>query len=219
MAAIVVDSPKRDKPGSDGYSVSKAVAAALKRTYHSCFYKTGLATMTPPQDPLQSFRFCPQCGQLGLEIRQARSLLCPACGFRYFINCAAAVAGFVFHGDNLLLTVRAEDPQKGRLDLPGGFVEYDETADEALHREVMEELGVQINDLAYLTTATNNYLYAGVLYKVMDVVFTCRADDISQIRAQDDVSGYRLIAPHALDPAELAFAASRQALATLLQRL
>ncbi len=84
-----------------------------------------------PTDPLQLFRFCPQCGQEGLQVRQVRSLNCPACGFRYFINSATAVGGFIFHGDKIIVAVRGEEPQKGKLDLPGGFVEFDEAADEA----------------------------------------------------------------------------------------
>lgn len=178
--------------------------------------------MTPPDavpHPLQAFRFCSQCGREGLEIRQTRSIYCPGCGFRYFINCAAAVSGFVFYGRQLILTVRAEDPQQGYLDLPGGFVEFDESADDALRREIMEELGLAVTDLTYLASAPNSYLYAGVLYKTTDIFYVCRTADISAIHAQDDVAGYRLIDPHALDPDALAFASARRVYAELLRSL
>lgn len=172
-----------------------------------------------PDNPLAAFRFCPHCGQAGLEVRETRSLRCPACGFRYFVNCAATVGGFVFHHDQLIMTVRGEEPLKGKLGLPGGFVEFDEAADDALRREVFEELGIQVTDLAYLAAAPNDYVYAGVLYKVSSVFYTCRADDISQMRACDDVAAYRLVDPRALDLAELAFPSTAFALAKLLQRL
>ncbi|TAN53526.1 MAG: NUDIX domain-containing protein [Methylococcaceae bacterium] len=169
--------------------------------------------------PLQAFRYCAQCGNKGLEIRQTRSIYCPACGFCYFINCAAAVSGFVFYGDQLILTVRAEDPQKGYLDLPGGFVEFDESADDALRREVMEELGLAVTDVSYLASAPNSYLYAGVLYKTTDMFYVCRVDDISRIHAQDDVAGYRLADPHAMDPATLAFPSARGVFGQLLRSI
>lgn len=178
--------------------------------------------MTQPEkttDPLQSFRFCPQCGQKGLEVRQVRSLNCPACGFRYFINSATAVGGFIFHGERLILAVRGEEPQKGKLDLPGGFVEFDEAADDGLRREIHEELGIAVTDLAYLASAPNNYLFSGVLYKVTDIFYTCRADDISHIGARDDVAEFRLVDPRSVDPAELAFPSVRTAFAKLLERL
>lgn len=172
-----------------------------------------------PTDPLLSFRFCPQCGREGLEVRQVRSLNCPACGFRYFINSATAVGGFIFHGDKIILTVRGEDPQKGKLDLPGGFVEFDEAADDGLRREILEELGIAVTDLAYLGSAPNDYLFANVLYKVTDIYYTCRADDISGMAAHDDVAGYCLVDPFSVDIAELAFPSVRAAYAKLLARL
>lgn len=50
---------------------------------------------------------------------------------------AAAVAGLIFNEKGqLLLTIRAKDPGKGLLDLPGGFVDMGENADQALRREI-----------------------------------------------------------------------------------
>lgn len=173
----------------------------------------------PPIDPLQSFRFCPQCGGRGLEVRHRRALCCPACGFRYFINCATTVGAFIFYGDKIILAVRGEEPHKGKLGFPGGFVEFNEAADQALHREIGEELGIQVRDMAYLTAAPEDYVYANVLYKLSSIVYTCRVDDISRIRVHDDVTGYRLVDPRSLDRAELAFPSIAFALDKLLLQL
>jgi 8-oxo-dGTP diphosphatase len=43
-----------------------------------------------------------------------------------------------------LVTVRAREPEKGRLDLPGGFLEVGEHPEDGTVREVREELGVEI---------------------------------------------------------------------------
>lgn len=43
-----------------------------------------------------------------------------------------------------LVTIRAREPEKGRLDLPGGFLEVGEHPVDGIVREVREELGVKI---------------------------------------------------------------------------
>jgi ADP-ribose pyrophosphatase YjhB (NUDIX family) len=43
----------------------------------------------------------------------------------------------------VLLSVRAGDPYKGKVDIPGGFLNSGETALEGLKRELQEELGVE----------------------------------------------------------------------------
>lgn len=45
----------------------------------------------------------------------------------------------------VLLAKRANGPHAGKWDLPGGFVELDETAEEAVAREVLEEVGCRIS--------------------------------------------------------------------------
>ena len=47
----------------------------------------------------------------------------------------------------VLLVERAQSPFKGQLALPGGFVDLDETVEEACRREVMEETGVRVAKL------------------------------------------------------------------------
>ena len=87
--------------------------------------------------------------------------MCEDCKFQYYINNSAAVACLIFNSQGeVLLTRRAIDPNKGMLDLPGGFVEPLETAEEAVIREIKEELGLQITKMTYLVSFPNLYPFS-----------------------------------------------------------
>ena len=58
-----------------------------------------------------------------------------------------AVSGAIFRDGRLLLVRRARSPGKGFYSLPGGRVEFGESLHTALHREVDEETGLQIEIL------------------------------------------------------------------------
>jgi 8-oxo-dGTP diphosphatase len=58
--------------------------------------------------------------------------------------------GILIHEQEILLVKRKNDPFKGVWALPGGFIEYGETTESAVIREVLEETGIraQIRSLA-----------------------------------------------------------------------
>jgi 8-oxo-dGTP diphosphatase len=56
---------------------------------------------------------------------------------------SVAVDGVIFIKNKLVLIRRKNQPYKGKLALPGGFVEYNETTENAVIREIHEELGVR----------------------------------------------------------------------------
>ncbi|MFX0056423.1 MAG: NUDIX domain-containing protein [Promethearchaeota archaeon] len=59
-------------------------------------------------------------------------------------NPSPAVDVAVVDGEMLLLVKRGRDPYKDSWALPGGFVEYGETVEEAAAREVLEETGIRV---------------------------------------------------------------------------
>jgi ADP-ribose pyrophosphatase YjhB (NUDIX family) len=74
----------------------------------------------------------------------------------------------------------------GMLDLPGGFVDLDETAEDALMREVREEVGLEVSAMRFWKTFANRYVYGGVLYFTTDLVYVCKVKDFSALHAADD---------------------------------
>ncbi len=61
-----------------------------------------------------------------------------------------AVAGCLFRGKEVLLVKRARPPGEGRWSIPGGVVELGEHLTQALQREMMEELGIEIEVLGLM---------------------------------------------------------------------
>jgi len=59
--------------------------------------------------------------------------------------------------EEVLLCVRAHDPEKGKLDLPGGFLNWREHPHDAIHREIQEELGVEIEIVSFLGFVMDSY--------------------------------------------------------------
>ncbi|HPI88308.1 MAG TPA: NUDIX domain-containing protein [Spirochaetota bacterium] len=133
------------------------------------------------------FVFCPACSKKQITYCDDGSVVCNNCGFHYYFNAASAVAAFIMNDGCLLMTERGRDPKKGMLDLPGGFVNAGETAENALRREIREELGIDLGNLRYFTSYPNTYTYKGVTYATLDLGFECTALDLNRLTPGDDV--------------------------------
>jgi len=105
----------------------------------------------------------------------------------------------------VLVLVRSKDPGRGRWTLPGGFVEPGEEAFTALRREVFEEIGVELGELAWVSAFPNRYEYAGVVYPTLDLVFHAVLPSGSAIRLSDESAGYLWLVPRELDLERFAF--------------
>ncbi|HSV73923.1 MAG TPA: NUDIX domain-containing protein [Chthonomonadales bacterium] len=166
---------------------------------------------------LASFRRCPSCGSDEGSATSAKRWACRACGFEFFQNAAAAVIAIVRRPDGaVLFTRRARPPAEGKLDLPGGFVDPGEAAEGALRREVLEEVGLQIEEARFLASFPNRYLYAGVLYHTLDLVFDCHVIDPRAAAASDEVTATEWRDPCGVAPEELSFDSVRAAVRLLI---
>ena len=93
------------------------------------------------EHPLDQFLYCPKCGSSHFEINNEKSKKCADCGFVYYFNPSAATVALILNEKNeLLVCRRAKEPAKGTLDLPGGFIDMNETGEEGVAREVLEEI-------------------------------------------------------------------------------
>lgn len=99
-----------------------------------------------------NLHYCPACGTKlrAKELpHEGTALYCAYCGEYRFPLFSAAVAAVVLDeaGENMLLIRQYRDPD---LVLVAGYIDKGESAEEAVVREVREELGMSVKSLAFL---------------------------------------------------------------------
>lgn len=154
------------------------------------------------------FKYCPKCGAAALRAVGVKLLRCEACGFELYMNPAASAAGVIADElGRMVVLVRGQEPGKGKWDLPGGFVDPGETAEEALRREVREEMGLEVTAMRYLGSWPNVYDYMGVRYRTVDLGFLCEAAGAEGARAMEcEIAETLLLRPKDVDIGRFAFA-------------
>lgn len=93
-------------------------------------------------------RFCGRCGVPTVHDDKERMMRCPVCGNMIFPKIAPAAIIGLTHGDKLMLSKYA-GRNYTRYGLLAGFIEIGETAEEAVAREVMEEVGLPVTNIRY----------------------------------------------------------------------
>ncbi|MBR1639461.1 MAG: NUDIX domain-containing protein [Treponema sp.] len=181
-----------------------------------------------------NFNLCPMCGSRKIENHGNRKWLCPDCGFDLYCNVAAAVGIIIYDDDyNVLFEVRAKDPRKGYIAVPGGFVDFDESAENAVLRECREEIGVNISpqDVKFLCTNPNTYPYKNIEYKTCDIFFAAHLpagfssikDFIASLKAQEsEVAGFASYSVKTKEDVEklpLAFESAQATLNSFVERI
>jgi len=130
---------------------------------------------------MKHLTFCPQCGKETLKFNGLNKISCNDCDFSLYHNTAAAVAVIIKHEDKILFTRRNQQPGLGKLDLPGGFTDPNENAEETCRRELKEELGlnVVISRLKYIGSQPNIYPYNKIHYYTLDLFFEYEIENIN----------------------------------------
>ncbi len=128
------------------------------------------------------FTVCPLCKSERIQYLDEKKWKCPECEFTLYNNVASAVGLILVfenaqtHSKSLLCIKRGRNPQKGLFALPGGFIDPNESAEDACVRECMEETGLQIKSINFVCSAPNTYEYKNILYKTCDMFFEAITD-------------------------------------------
>ncbi|HET6557388.1 MAG TPA: NUDIX domain-containing protein [Prolixibacteraceae bacterium] len=169
--------------------------------------------------PVNVLKFCPRCGSSYFPATGSRSFRCMDCYFNYYVNSSAAVAVLLFNDKGeLLLTRRAVEPDMGKLDLPGGFIDPMETGEEAAIREIREELGIDIHSLQYFCSFPNEYVFSGYSVFTLDLAFLAKTDHLDKMTPMDDIASFEFCRPQDVDMLELPSMSMKNILKELIQR-
>jgi NAD+ diphosphatase len=97
---------------------------------------------------LGNHRFCGRCGAPATRLGTEFAMHCQDCGHRNYPRISPCIITLVTHGESLLLARSPRFPA-GRFSTLAGFVEPGESAEEAVRREIFEEVGVTVGRVRY----------------------------------------------------------------------
>lgn len=96
-------------------------------------------------------RFCGRCGQKTEDKADERAKVCPACGLIIYPRISPAVITMVIR-DKKILLAHANHFRGNMYSLIAGFVEPGETLEDAVQREIMEEVGLRVKNIRYFSS-------------------------------------------------------------------
>jgi 8-oxo-dGTP diphosphatase len=154
--------------------------------------------------------YCRRCGHEMAEahVSGRNRLACPDCGFVLYQNPVPGVGLLIETAGGVVLIQRGHAPHKGRWALPSGFIEADESIEEAAIRECKEETGfdVELVELFGVDSFPEGPIQSGI------IIFYRARPFGGELRPGDDAAEAAIFSPDAL-PADLAFRTHRTVLA------
>ncbi|GHO44338.1 NUDIX domain-containing protein [Ktedonospora formicarum] len=164
---------------------------------------------------LSEIKYCPVCATLLIEkeLFNARRLACENCGFIFFLNPKVVVVVVIQRNGRFLLGKRNIDPGKGKWGFTGGYVDQNESVEEAALREVKEETNLDIQ----LEGLIGVYSQHGSPHIIIAYQGRILDNNIQNLTPQvEEVSELGFFAPDTLP--DLAFPSNRSILRDLLRR-
>ena len=140
--------------------------------------------------------------------------ICTKCAWVHYLDPKVACGTISELDGKFALIQRNIEPKKGYWSFPCGFMEIDETTEQAALRETREETGLEVE----LQGLIGTYSYTESYFGGAVVVVVYRAKVLGgSLCADDDCCDARLIAPAEIPWEKLAFASSHAALRDWLQ--
>lgn len=98
---------------------------------------------------LRTHQFCGRCGDRMDRVQWEMAMHCNTCHHRCYPRVSPCIIVAIRHNDRILLAQGGRQKEAGYFSTLAGFVESSETLEQAVHREVFEEVGVSIKNLEY----------------------------------------------------------------------
>ncbi len=101
----------------------------------------------------RNHKFCSHCGEKTEVHASEYAMVCPACGYHQYPRVNPCVITVITRGeDEILLAKNARNKNSEMYGLIAGFIEVGETLEEAVRRETLEEVGLQLKNIQYLAS-------------------------------------------------------------------
>ena len=122
---------------------------------------------------LKDHQYCGRCGHGNKLLQGEYGMGCPACGHKQYPRLSPCIIVAVNGPNGVLLGHNKRFPA-GRYSVLAGFVEAGETVEAAVHREVLEEVGISITNLRYIDSQSWSFPHSLMLgfladYKAGDI--------------------------------------------------
>lgn len=132
-----------EMPGCSWQGLRQFLMGADQDTFRMLGYATQIGTW------LRQHRFCGSCGGRMQATAGERMMHCPSCDLQHYPRLSPSMIVLITRGDEILLA-RSERFPPGMYSTLAGFVEPGESVEQCVHREVQEEVGLQVRDLQYV---------------------------------------------------------------------
>jgi ADP-ribose pyrophosphatase YjhB (NUDIX family) len=165
-------------------------------------------------------KFCSQCGadQIRWEIPQGDNRprhICGSCNEIYYQNPKIVVGCIPEWEDTVLLCRRAIEPRYGYWTLPAGFMENEETTQEAAERETLEEANARVELLGLYTVMNiphTNQVYMMFRSRLLDLDFGPGSESLEvKLFREHEIPWRELAFPTIVHTLELYFEERRKA--------
>lgn len=117
----------------------------------------------------RTHRYCGVCASPMQRVEGERAFRCGACGHLAYPRISPAMMVLIKKGDAILLAEHGRS-QPGRFSPLAGFLEAGESVEDAIHREVMEEVGLKVNNITYFGSQSWPFPHALMLAFTADYV-------------------------------------------------
>lgn len=163
-----------------------------------------------------NYKFCSICGNK--LAKKGQHLACTKCSFVNYRNARPTATAVILCDNKILLAKRNNLPFKGWWDLPGGFLDHNETPEEALRRELKEEMGIKNINLDFFGIYKGTYPSALDPFYVVSVIYLVRLKNAKDITITDkkEIKNLRWFSRKDL-PNKIAFDSNQQVLRDFLK--
>ena len=161
------------------------------------------------------FIHCPKC-KAQLPPPKGKHFQCVECNFSLYMNPSPCNAAIILdEKKRIMLVKRKYDPKKDYWDFPGGFIEFGESVEDSLRRELREELGIEIKNMKYIASYADRYIFDGLNYHTLGCVFVAEIAG-GAMKPNDDIDEIKFFEPKEIPFDRIAFNSVKTAIKAYL---